>query len=1140
MGLSKEEAVLRLEDITTPEQLRALINEIDISAPGKTTVLWSGTAGSYGNAPEERIGAQVIAAELYKANPDYRIMANTEVCKFLDLKKESKNFNAALHKKLQELFDNSPDNINTFLYGQRDPESKLRIGRGIWDDISETFVREAQGDVRLVVGGGGMDRIFAQTEIHTLLANPAVRSIEGIPVESLRVLNETRGTKNVLRLLMGISDANTGMIKLEVDHAGRPIQAIDGSFRMDVNDYIRMNANFSYIGPRTRAIAEFIPAFRRIRHRRAVEEIFRADPVLRMQASNTSAESDALKHGLGLLRIGSMIGNIDDAISVTSMLKRAGEQLQAGNHRAAHETVTSWTVENAVSVTTARVAALLVAPLMATGPLGVLIGAGIIIGASMAGAEFVKKLMEKKQVIIMEEFEEINQLFSPLVLDLNGDGVQTLSITEHDIHFDHDNNQAAERTGWVDPNDGLLFLDRNGNGIVDGGAELFGDQTRLEDGELAEDGFWALGFYDSNIDLKIDQEDPIWPSLRVWRDANSNALTEPDEVLSMDELEIRSLSACFFRSTKIDAHGNAHLLIGSYTKHNGESASLTDVWFLIDSLNSLPSQFRDVDQETADLPNLPGSGIVPSLHQVMMDPSKVSLRDILQTWIGSTRLQRMEITQDLVFQWCDANVNPFARPDQFFLSSDPFIQQKKAVVEKLMGQEMDNAAIGVGIDRCAALIVFNKTINFYVEMILSAQLYLEPLIELAIPLEDDLGFYDFAANESSDDDVQNIDQDNTLQLDLSESVTALRTQWLQDPDPGFLPMLQWQLLHYEDLGVAFFEELKTTALRQPDALAWAIGLQDTIMEPWEWISGTEKNDELKGSSLDEFLEGGHGVDRLWGGAGNDTLHGGPSQDELCGGTGADTYFVSQNTSSNHDIISDEGSDLNGKPDRIVFTDISSLDIDLIHNGQDVELLSGEHLVAVIKQQVLSDQRIEEFHFNDGVIWSYDAALPQLSVRGTGETDRMRGLVETANHLQGFLGRDRLTGGRLGDLLEGQEGNDRLRGLGGQDTLQGGPGNDILMGGNGGDSYLFSSTDGHDHIKDGNRHSTEADRVIFNDLRAADLTQVQQIGESLKLSFGSSASLTLVDQLQPLCRIESFQFADGTLWTHGTLLSQLAG
>jgi hypothetical protein len=1132
MGLNKDEAVLRLEEITTPEQLRALINEIDLSAPGETTVLWSGTAGSYGNTPEERIGAQVIASELYKANTDFRIMANTEACKFLDLNKESKTFNFALHEKLKALFENSPNDISTFLYGQRDPDSKRRIGRGIWDDVSEAFVREAHGDVRLVVGGGGMDRIFAQTEIHTLLANPAVRSIEGIPIESLRVLNETRGIKNVLRLLMGISDANTGMIKLEVDSTGRPIKALDGSYRMDVRDYIKMNADFSYMGPRTRAIVEFIPEFRRICHRRAVQEIFKADPVLRMQAYNLPAEMDVMKHGLGLLRIGSMIGNIDDAISVSSMLKRAGEQLHAGNHRAAHETVTSWTVENAASIAAGRVATLLVAPLMATGPLGVLIGAGIIIGASMAGAEFAKKWMDKKKTIIKQKFEVINQMSSPLILDLNGDGVQTLSMAEHYIHFDHDNNQVAERTGWVDPNDGLLFLDRNGNGIVDGGAELFGDQTRLEDGELAEDGFWALGFYDSNIDLKIDQEDPIWPALRVWKDANSNALTEPDEVLLMDELQIKSLGASFVRSMDIDSNGNAHKLIGSYDKHNGELAFLTDVWFLIDTLRSLPNQIRDIDCETADLPDLPGSGIVPSLHQVLMDPTKASLRDTLQTWIGSTRLQRMEITQDLVFQWCDANVNPFARPGQRFLSSDPFIQQKKAVVEKLMGQELDAAEIGLGIDRCAALVDFNKTINFYIDMILSAQVHLEPLLELAIPIDND--FNDSAFVDTDADEIN-----DPLQLDLSDSVTTLRSQWLGDPDPGFLPMIQWQLLHQGDIGVAFFDELKTTAQRQPDALAWAMGLQDTIGEPWEWISGTGKNDVLKGGSLDEFLEGGNGIDSLWGGAGNDTLHGGPSQDELYGGSGADTYFVSQNSSSSHDIISDEGSALNGKPDRIIFWDISSLDVNLNLLGQDVQLTSGGRLIAVIKQQLLPEQRIEEFHFNDGLIWRHDAALPHLSVQGTGGADRMRGLIDTANHLQGFLGSDRLTGGRLGDQLEGQEGNDRLRGLGGQDTLQGGPGNDILMGGNGGDCYLFSSADGHDRIVDGNRRTTEDDRVIFNDLRSEDLTQVRQINGNLKLSFGSSASLTLMDQLQPLCRIETFQFSDGSLWTHGTLLSQLA-
>ena len=125
-----------------------------------------------------------------------------------------------------------------------------------------------------------------------------------------------------------------------------------------------------------------------------------------------------------------------------------------------------------------------------------------------------------------------------------------------------------------------------------------------------------------------------------------------------------------------------------------------------------------------------------------------------------------------------------------------------------------------------------------------------------------------------------------------------------------------------------------------------------------------------------------------------------------------------------------------------------------------------------------------------------------------------------------------------DHLEGQAGNDWLMGLAGSDTLIGGPGNDTLEGGENGDKYYFSANSGHDRISDINRLSSDSDRVVFSNLSTSSLTRVLRIGQSLQLQFGSSASLTLVNQLQPLSCIESFVFANGPVWDHATLLRQV--
>jgi hypothetical protein len=71
----------------------------------------------------------------------------------------------------------------------------------------------------------------------------------------------------------------------------------------------------------------------------------------------------------------------------------------------------------------------------------------------------------------------IETLCDPLALDLNGDGIATISANDG-IMFDHNNAGIRYGTGWINPNDGWLALDRNGNGKIDSGRELFGDNTR--------------------------------------------------------------------------------------------------------------------------------------------------------------------------------------------------------------------------------------------------------------------------------------------------------------------------------------------------------------------------------------------------------------------------------------------------------------------------------------------------------------------------------------------------------------------------------------------------------------------------------------------------------------------------------------
>ena len=128
----------------------------------------------------------------------------------------------------------------------------------------------------------------------------------------------------------------------------------------------------------------------------------------------------------------------------------------------------------------------------------------------------------------------------PLILDLDGDGTETIGV-ESGAYFDHDANGFAEQTGWVGKDDGLLVLDRNNNGTIDTGRELFGDNTILKNGSLATDGLQALADLDSNADHKIDSADAAFSQLKVWKDVNSDGISTSNELHTLSELNIKSI-----------------------------------------------------------------------------------------------------------------------------------------------------------------------------------------------------------------------------------------------------------------------------------------------------------------------------------------------------------------------------------------------------------------------------------------------------------------------------------------------------------------------------------------------------------------------------------------------------------------------
>ena len=123
----------------------------------------------------------------------------------------------------------------------------------------------------------------------------------------------------------------------------------------------------------------------------------------------------------------------------------------------------------------------------------------------------------------------------PLVVDLDGDGLELLPI-HRGTNFDLFADGHPVAVAWVAPDDGFLALDRNGNGRIDDGSELFGN----EDGQQA-DGFTQLALLDANGDGVIDARDPAYHRLVVWQDANSDGVSTPAELTRLADRGITAI-----------------------------------------------------------------------------------------------------------------------------------------------------------------------------------------------------------------------------------------------------------------------------------------------------------------------------------------------------------------------------------------------------------------------------------------------------------------------------------------------------------------------------------------------------------------------------------------------------------------------
>ncbi|MBV1786782.1 cadherin-like domain-containing protein [Marinobacterium sp. D7] len=130
------------------------------------------------------------------------------------------------------------------------------------------------------------------------------------------------------------------------------------------------------------------------------------------------------------------------------------------------------------------------------------------------------------------------QIFRPVMLDLDGDGIETIDRDDSAIHFDVDDSGYLKHTGWLGSDDAFLTLDRNYNGQTDSGKEMFSNAAV----DRSRRGLAGMAWVDANYDGKLTSADPVWDELKLWRDLDQNGMQDEGETVGLDDIGISELN----------------------------------------------------------------------------------------------------------------------------------------------------------------------------------------------------------------------------------------------------------------------------------------------------------------------------------------------------------------------------------------------------------------------------------------------------------------------------------------------------------------------------------------------------------------------------------------------------------------------
>ena len=692
----------------------------------------------------------------------------------------------------------------------------------------------------------------------------------------------------------------------------------------------------------------------------------------------------------------------------------------------------------------------------------------------------------------------------PMVIDLDGEGIETIDINKSQIYFDVDNDGFREQTGWISKNEAILAIDKNENGKIDNQSEMFGSTTKT--------GFEELKELDTNGDGIINSQDVDFNKIRVWQDLNENGVTEEGELKTAQEAGIESI---YTNSYKIGALNNNNIITEKATIQytDGSTKDLYDVATQYNDMYTVYGRDYVLDADIIDLPWLRGYGNSIDLQLA------ASQNDNLKTLVK--QMASMTNANDIY--------NQFDNMMSMWLGENKTGEEmQKLVLSKLIFWDVNNMSEFQA----------NNIQNAYNS--LKNKLFVEFLAQTSLADKFDIA-YDYRTDSIiySDNTYENIVR-NTVDSDVFMASYVIAKMLADDGSLDVTRLANTiknfgygaQLINYLNSGLKFKNGDFTYVEGSMPLYVLGTDGNDTITggDDADIIYGMDGNDLIYGMAGDDFLHGGRGNDTLYGGDGNDTLIGGEGDDSLEGGAGNDTYIydgdgkdavldekwaiVRQQVWKQDNIYSDwyetwvESSKtlVDAGDDIVVFgKNVSPEDIAITKNGNDlVFALKGSNNTLTIKNWYTSkEQRVEKFQFENGLVLTSEQILNM-------KTDSS--------------GNDNINGTQNSDFIFSSSGND---------VINAGKGNDIIVNQNGDTVYYYNAGDGQDIIYDYNGN----DRIKLGFNR--DRISYKRNGGDLILKFKDSTdTITIKDWFtHEANRIEAIEFLNGDVRTAADILAK---